>query len=855
MVTEYTAEEVAALQNEYDVQIVEPPQVPQVQAPAVEAPQGYGFGDQLMNSMLLGGGSKANAAIQAGTTKLLDALGYSDTGKSFGDLYDIYKQMRLKDKAQYEAAKPTEALLADLTGSFAVPMGPVAGTVSKIAGKVPLLAKTLSTGQKTPGLIARALGQGTEGAVYGGAAGALSSEGSYDRMIEDALQGASWGSAIGAGTEGLVGGARKGWDWLADPVKSGEASQIIEDLAAATASKTKAFKPDVVGLETSIKTAADTGSPLIPSIERENTKLMADLPLSDKRALAIESDLKRLASNEGKEVGAMQRKMQETVGNANTKDVIDEIIKPVRLEHGTSYVQERAGEILEGGTRVTQTGAKRMDEDTAKWYQDLLALSKFKKTKDLPGEVPYYNLFDLKDRAQKLLATSRDANPIVAKGLERIDSFLQANLTPAKYAKAQDMWAKTTALGDKYLSGSVGKASAKDHGRLKITDWETLKKTFMADTSKTKQFVRALPKQDLQLAQELELGSLLKKDRKEWVKYLNDNRESLRTLFGDRFPQLETAISKHGENLTSWLAQRQVPIMSYLARVGGALGVGAMLGGGATGSTLGAMAGAGLALPISSAVYRQFAKREAIMGTVFSKILDDPKLRDLIKKEATEANIREFNKRAKEIRWGDIFSKKGYEQGIENLKTQATKNASQKAVQQSSIYMGRSMAESRNKNIEELSKDTDPYNTRAERENALPDVSTRAEEVMPRDELVSAVINAESAGKANAVSSKGAQGLMQLMPETGKWLFDKYGKGKWDKYDPYNEEQNVFLGSKYLDDLISQFGDERIALAAYNWGPGNVKKKLREGDTFEDLYADLPAETRKYIGSITKALG
>lgn len=82
--------------------------------------------------------------------------------------------------------------------------------------------------------------------------------------------------------------------------------------------------------------------------------------------------------------------------------------------------------------------------------------------------------------------------------------------------------------------------------------------------------------------------------------------------------------------------------------------------------------------------------------------------------------------------------------------------------------------------------------------------------------LVMAVIEAESSFRMDAVSRAGAQGLMQLMPETGKEL------GVVDAFCP---EQNIGGGVRYLEQLTRRFeGDVRLALAAYNAGPGNVSR-------------------------------
>jgi soluble lytic murein transglycosylase-like protein len=89
------------------------------------------------------------------------------------------------------------------------------------------------------------------------------------------------------------------------------------------------------------------------------------------------------------------------------------------------------------------------------------------------------------------------------------------------------------------------------------------------------------------------------------------------------------------------------------------------------------------------------------------------------------------------------------------------------------------------------------------------------------------IIWVESRFDPEAVSPVGARGLMQLMPKTADYLAECIGwRGRADSFDP---EFNVAAGSYYIARLVKQFGgDEELALAAYNAGPTNVNRWLRD---------------------------
>lgn len=102
-------------------------------------------------------------------------------------------------------------------------------------------------------------------------------------------------------------------------------------------------------------------------------------------------------------------------------------------------------------------------------------------------------------------------------------------------------------------------------------------------------------------------------------------------------------------------------------------------------------------------------------------------------------------------------------------------------------------------------------------------------------DLISAVIQTESAGKQNSVSQAGAIGLMQIMPKTASEL----------GINPHSPEENLDGGVRYLKEMAGKFNSLDEVLAAYNAGPGAVKK-----------YGGVPpfAETQDYVKKIRKIL-
>jgi len=120
--------------------------------------------------------------------------------------------------------------------------------------------------------------------------------------------------------------------------------------------------------------------------------------------------------------------------------------------------------------------------------------------------------------------------------------------------------------------------------------------------------------------------------------------------------------------------------------------------------------------------------------------------------------------------------------------------------------------------------------------------------------LVAAIINVESGFDPEAVSRVGAQGLMQIMPETGEWIAGKLSvESPPNLFDP---ETNISMGAWYLGFLEERFGHDRdLVLAAYNAGHGRVAEWL-EDPQYSDgaVLTSIPyEETEDYVKKVNHA--
>lgn len=304
-----------------------------------------------------------------------------------------------------------------------------------------------------------------------------------------------------------------------------------------------------------------------------------------------------------------------------------------------------------------------------------------------------------------------------------------------------------------------------------------------------------------------------------WAKNINKTRGSLQEMFTPaQIKGLEAVATKNANLVGGLMVSQPVRLL------GNKLVYAGLIGGGALGGIPGLAAGAAI-----GKVSKVIAEKPQIMQELISKAFQSGEFASLLSQKATPQNIKA---------------------ALESFKL-AGRNA----------IMGIAADDEPNTKPNKLADQSLPSNDSKKKEEIIPEkISFEDRELTPKiaPDLVKKVIATESSFNPKAIGPMTkygtAKGLMQLLDSTGKEWHDKLGLP--GEYDPFNAEQNQKIGTAYLGWLSDQFnGDEKLALAAYNWGIGNLKNLLKKnkGATFDELKYSLPKETRDYVNKITKA--
>lgn len=120
--------------------------------------------------------------------------------------------------------------------------------------------------------------------------------------------------------------------------------------------------------------------------------------------------------------------------------------------------------------------------------------------------------------------------------------------------------------------------------------------------------------------------------------------------------------------------------------------------------------------------------------------------------------------------------------------------------------------------------------------------------------LVAAIIKNESNFKHDAVSKVGAVGLMQIMPETGRWIAEQMGLENYQDSDLYQTKKNIRMGCWYVGELEHEFQHNLVLLmVAYNAGRGQTHEWMQENGwdySFNDIKSIPYPDTREYVAKV-----
>lgn len=120
--------------------------------------------------------------------------------------------------------------------------------------------------------------------------------------------------------------------------------------------------------------------------------------------------------------------------------------------------------------------------------------------------------------------------------------------------------------------------------------------------------------------------------------------------------------------------------------------------------------------------------------------------------------------------------------------------------------------------------------------------------------LIASIICVESSYNEKALSSKGALGLMQIMPKTAQWICEQNGE-IFSSNNLYNPEFNIKIGSYYIDYLQKKFDNTDYAIIAYNAGEGIVSEWIKKEIITYDNFKNIPyKETLNYFFKVKKAI-
>lgn len=654
--------------------------------------------------------------------------------------------------------------------------------VKNIASKVPILSK-LAQGEGALAKTADVVTKGLGYATEGAAYGALGNPKS-ENLAEQVAIGAALNTAIPA----LFGTAKAGL------------SKILPSR----------------GAQITAKEITDEIRNIAPNALKENFS-PADRALTAAKALESKGvAAKEAASKLFKDLPNQTVVLDDAF--SSTRKFAEEVAGPITPKTSTGTLINYIEQIKPKDQIINEPASRILDE-----FGNPIRAA---KTTIIPGGPTKASLPEVQNIVRDIGAVGRGASgvdrAILGRAKEEILSATKASVDDKAwkaFQHARSNWAKMLTT---YEKGAIGKV------RKSLTDpntgLNTFQKVLLNDPKGARQLAKVMLPNEIENAQHLLLSDLLRKQPVTWARRITEKMDSYNAIFGAEPTQNLLRMVGRDGSIGSKLLQDNNGLKTLLARVilksAGGAAVGGYFGGG-EGALLGGLAGAGSAVPKGLQVSRvQSLLMQAAAGSDDAlRILNSPakstsmpdaigRLADILASSITREDNPELEKQSQNL----------------ELPEQSQKN------------IGIQDDDNKDSVIPELF-------SRKNMEDTKPTALEVDQDVAP---LVEAVIQQESGGNAKAVSDKGAQGLMQVMPATAREIADELGIEDYDLKDP---DTNRLFGTYYLKKLLDQFGgDEELALTAYHSGPARVEKllKLTGGSRLEDIIDLLGPVGQRY---------
>jgi len=849
----------------------------------------------LLNGLTFGMGDE----ITAGGNAVIDAL----RGKAeLGDAYD----QRLAQARQIEAETPLSTqLTTGLLGGFKLP---IPSLVGKAASALPK-AETFVQAAKNAGTLTKALAK--EGAGYGAAYGFGAGEGGVADRISNAGEGALSGAALSTvlGAPVLAGGELVGL--LANSPSKFNPLATSEQKAAAILNE--------AGGDAIRNMAQESTSPLYkyatvaeatqnPKIAQLEQSIMKESTLGN--SLLNENTIKRQMAQQEllKSIASVPQRTQELAGN----EIRANVLAP-KAERAAAEVEKLYGRIDESAEvpfKGLRNGISKLVSDTYKAggvppsiesiRREVNTLVQMGEVKGKPNVQTHGYLQDLRERASQAWLDLKNfndrkgaavANQIVRKIDKAILSGDPANRVPFLEAKTA---AATSA--ELYGSGAVGSVLRKlKEGVYSVEDSAVLDKLWTETPKGTEAILKAIGS-DAKAIENFR-GALRDKILREttdrdgnitWTKYsdwIKRNKEALtKTIKVDGKPvsimdgSHVTRLRQIGEDLALFApgSARSTKRLAFRGSEGQPTTAQALM--------MAADSGYKKIAPAWAVGMLNLARKNFDTGIndILARALMD---KDFARVLVTKTNPANQGRIASALRRGIASSRKpltplsrlGSQQlaggsgsvptdrkTYQSLSAPLPLQRSEEAAAQQ-LQAKESLPSPKSTTTTPLSKD---FNSKLDQalEKALKIIDEG--QTMKRDasgisdEFIAPIADAvqwqESRGKADAISTKGATGLMQIMPDTAREIAKELGVKDYDLKDPAT---NRAFGEYYLKKMLAMFdGDIELALAAYNAGPGRVREWVKQyGNDWSAISDALKSkgyyqETVAYVPSVKKRI-